>query len=205
MTYNSEHGQDKWLNENIFKGMRGGVFVEFGAIDGLLTSNSLFFEKELGWTGLCIEPNPSEFKKLRTNRNCACFNAAISDHFGLQHFTICNKVTGWSGLSEDMHKKHLERIRSAHAKEDIEVILVQCLKLEAALDIAGLNHIDYMTIDVEGAEHRILRAFPFGRFDISIFDIENNYGQNDIGELMLSRGYEKIISVGINDIYKRHQ
>ena len=49
--YHSEHGQDKWLNENIFKNKKYGIFVEVGAIDGLITSNSLFFERDLGWTG----------------------------------------------------------------------------------------------------------------------------------------------------------
>jgi hypothetical protein len=59
MLYHSEHGQDRWLNENIFKGRRNGVFVEFGALDGIYTSNSLFFERELGWTGVLIEADPS--------------------------------------------------------------------------------------------------------------------------------------------------
>jgi hypothetical protein len=31
----SEHGQDKWLEENIFKDKTDGVFVEFGALEGI--------------------------------------------------------------------------------------------------------------------------------------------------------------------------
>jgi len=34
------------------------VFFEAGAVDGLTNSNTLFFERTLGWTGVCVEPSP---------------------------------------------------------------------------------------------------------------------------------------------------
>src|SRR5215467_5134323 len=64
LVYHSEHGQDRWLEENVFRGTRNGVFVEFGALDGLDTSNTLFFEREREWSGLLIEANPRSFCRL---------------------------------------------------------------------------------------------------------------------------------------------
>ena len=42
------------------------VFLEAGAFDGELLSNSLLFEMKKGWTGVLIEPNPVAFDMLLT-------------------------------------------------------------------------------------------------------------------------------------------
>ncbi|HZS46365.1 MAG TPA: hypothetical protein VFC63_14920, partial [Blastocatellia bacterium] len=41
--YFSQAGQDKFLNEVVFKGERGGTFVDIGAGDGIMLSNTYFF------------------------------------------------------------------------------------------------------------------------------------------------------------------
>lgn len=75
--YFSQSGQDKFLNDEVLKHRTGGVFLELGGYDGLTGSNSLFFEKELGWTGLLIEPSPANFAKATSVRGCSCLNAAV--------------------------------------------------------------------------------------------------------------------------------
>ena len=54
--------QDQFLDEFIFKGrVKSGFFVEAGADDFLLNSNSVWFELTHGWTGLLVEPLASQF------------------------------------------------------------------------------------------------------------------------------------------------
>ena len=48
-----------------------GIFVEAGAFDGELISNTLFFELRMGWTGVLIEPNPIAFERLLSKRRKA--------------------------------------------------------------------------------------------------------------------------------------
>lgn len=55
MKYKSQYSQDKFLNENFFKNKKNGVFIDIGAHDGITMSNSFFYEKQLGWDGLCVE------------------------------------------------------------------------------------------------------------------------------------------------------
>ena len=43
---------------------RGGFFVECGALDGETRSNTLFFERERGWSGLLIEADPLNSRQL---------------------------------------------------------------------------------------------------------------------------------------------
>ena len=56
--YKSQDGQDKWANENVFKGKSRGIFVDLGCYDGVTYSNTWYFERVLNWTGVCVEPNP---------------------------------------------------------------------------------------------------------------------------------------------------
>ena len=55
--------QDEFLDQFIFKGKtRDGFFVEAGADNFLLNSNTLLFERQYGWAGLLVEPVPSMFR-----------------------------------------------------------------------------------------------------------------------------------------------
>ena len=38
--YKSQDGQDKWANENVFRGMTNGRFVDLGCYDGITYSNT---------------------------------------------------------------------------------------------------------------------------------------------------------------------
>ena len=50
--------QKLWTNSK-------GFFIEAGAGDGELLSNTLHFEMKHGWTGLLVEPNPDFLKRLK--------------------------------------------------------------------------------------------------------------------------------------------
>ena len=56
VTYHSQHGQEKYVVEEVLRGLRGGYFVELGVADALTLSNTLSLES-WGWNGLCIEPS----------------------------------------------------------------------------------------------------------------------------------------------------
>jgi hypothetical protein len=43
---------------------RNGFFVEIGGYDGESFSNSLFLEKERGWSGLLVEANPYTYELM---------------------------------------------------------------------------------------------------------------------------------------------
>ncbi len=63
--WHSQEGEDKFVFENFFYAMRGGVFLEMGAIDGVVFSNTLWLAKAAGWRGLLIEPSPGKLMHLK--------------------------------------------------------------------------------------------------------------------------------------------
>ena len=59
-----QYGQPWYLDSVIFKEqVQNGFFIEAGATDFELDSNSLHFELEHCWSGLLVEPNPTVYPK----------------------------------------------------------------------------------------------------------------------------------------------
>ena len=52
---------------------------------------------------------------------------------------------------------------------------MQCLPLYSVLKALDLTTVDYLSLDVEGAEYPILKAFPFDKFDVKLLEIESNH------------------------------
>ena len=70
MKFIGQKGQDEWVIDTIFNYKTGGYFVDLVATDGVAINNTLLLESELNWDGICIEPNPKYYDKLKKNRNC---------------------------------------------------------------------------------------------------------------------------------------
>lgn len=194
-------GQDLWVIEQSgFK--RGGYFVEFGATDGVLLSNTWLLETAFGWTGLCAEPNPAYFSKLQQNRRCTLSNACIGARSGEEvEFILANEYGGIAAFAEA--DTHAER-RAAYRAEG-QVIRVTTVSLDDALRQADAPHdIDYLSIDTEGSELDILTAFPFDRWNIRLITVEhNNSPQRDALRTLLERAGYRWTHKHIEDWYER--
>ena len=65
--------QDWYLFHNIFPDRLewgGGFYVEIGVWNPIMTSNTLFFDKCLGWSGVCFEPNENWWPAIQRERSC---------------------------------------------------------------------------------------------------------------------------------------
>ena len=58
----SQYGQDVWLDTILFRGLQRGFFLEAGADDFVLDSNTLLLELRRGWSGLLVEAQPTRAK-----------------------------------------------------------------------------------------------------------------------------------------------
>ena len=76
----SQCKQDKFLEENVFKGYKNGIFFDVGAHDGKTINNTVYFEQNNNWKGINIEPIKSVYDNLVLNRpNCININCAIDE------------------------------------------------------------------------------------------------------------------------------
>ena len=69
------------------------------------------------------------------------------------------------------------------------------------LDQQFLTELDYISLDVEGGELAVLSDFPFDRFKVAAWTVENNTGGSEIPSLMREKGYKRVEALGVDDIY----
>lgn len=207
--YFSQHGQDKLLNEQIFMGKKSGVFVEVGAHDGISFSNTYFFEKELNWKGICVEPIPKFFEQLKANRDCICENVCIDDWKGKKYFLKCSGYITemYSGILDYLDPRHKLRIDNEILEfgGDKEIIEVDCITLHELLKINNIREIDLLSLDVEGAEQTILQSINFNEVRINVILVENNFNEDHIRAYLRSKGYQFITRIGKDDIFQQKQ
>ena len=164
----AQMGQDLWVLQNLHMRCGRGTFVEFGARNGVEHSNTLYFERTLGWRGILVEADPTQYRNLQTNRprswtyhGAVCTLAAGNT----TSFAIADPVHGgWSGMKGTMEptRKH------TMARE----VVVPCHYLPDLLERHGLRRVDYMTIDTEGSELSIVEDFPWAEYDVRVVQIE---------------------------------
>lgn len=204
-TYYSQAGQDQFVNETFFKDKRHGIFIDIGAHDGMLINNTYFFERNLGWRGICIEPIPEIFEQLVKNRICTCIKGCISDFTGTAPFLRLKGLDMYSGIIDKFDPQHMDRItREMEVYNDTAtVIQVKTFLLNELLEKYNLYHVDLLSIDTEGGELDILKSIDFERFDIDVITVENNYEALDFREFMESKGYQFVVRLNPDDIYKK--
>ena len=177
--YHSQDGQDLYLDKHVFKGLKNGIFVDIGANDGITINNTLFFEKNLNWTGINIEPIQSVYQKLCINRpNCINVNCAIDEHSGYKDFITNDGYTEMiSGLKEHYDPRHYQRLFNENNihKSSTKIIKVKTDRLEKILEDNNIKHVNYMSIDVEGAEFSVIKSINFDKCFIDLIAFEDNY------------------------------
>ncbi len=187
----SQLGQDLWVLERTdYK--RGGYFVEFGATDGVLLSNTYLLEKMFGWTGLLAEPNPEYFADLKKNRSSKVFDSCIAGKSGeTVEFVLADEFGGIKDyIGNDRHAGR----REAYANIAEHVLKLETISLDEFLTENGApRQIDYISVDTEGSELDILRTFPFDKWDVSMWTVEHNFAgdRDEIFRIMTSHGYQR--------------
>lgn len=197
----SQSGQDAFLEERVFRGKRNGVFVEVGGYDGLTGSNCLFFELMRGWTGLLIEPSPNFFKQAAAFRRATCLQLAVADKEGEAEFLEVEQgYSQMSGLTAS-YDPGLRETVEADPRHKGNLITVETRTLPQILDEHALSEVDYVSLDVEGGELAILSTFPFEKYKVHAWTVENNTGVTEIPALMQQKGYARVEAMGVDDIY----
>lgn len=182
--FNSQYKQDEFLETQIFKGYKNGFFIDVGAHDGVSINNTLYFEKNNNWTGINIEPMKPIYDRLVINRpGNINLNCAVCNTDGQAEF-YCN--TGYtemiSGLKDQYDPRHLQRLEHENKQmgATTDIINVVTKRLETICDEYNIEHVNYLSIDVEGAEFDVIKSIDFDKVFIDVIGFENNYDASSI-------------------------
>jgi len=194
MLYYGQNGED-YIVHRFFKKSRG-FFIEIGALDGVLFSNTLVLEK-IGWDGICIEPHPNYFGMLKINRpKSTCIKTAASDIEGTSEF-----FAEPSGLFSSLIKSNTEDPFLKVKMEGFRKINVQTRSMNNIIKNYGQKRkIDFLSVDVEGAELKVLKGLNLSKNRPRIMIVEANTTKSikDISKLLFSYGYYRSIKLASN-------
>ena len=137
-----------------------GVFLEIGANDGFSQSNTYYLERVLGWHGVLIEAVPSLFRSCRKLRKrSVTFNRACVGPDGPAQIDIA--LLGLMSVALGLQDSGEESGRLGHRPP--KTITVPTATLSELIDQSGTSSIDFMSVDVEGAELAVLSGLDLGR------------------------------------------
>ncbi len=164
----SKDGQDLvaiWLT-----GGRPGYFVDLGAQDGVRKSNTWLLERRFGWSGICVDANPVVHEALRANRSAAIDVRALhATSRETRRFAtiLVPGMGGQSGLAEH---------RPGGGELPVEESDVETVSLGDLLDQHGAPaRIDYLSLDIEGAELDALSGLADLTRRFSFLTCEHNF------------------------------
>jgi len=199
--YRSQCGQDEYI-DIAYQGRRNGVFFEAGAGDGDALSNTWFFEKHRGWTGVCVEPNIESLAMLRANRSCHIFGDAIGadrrDDVGFWEVTGGTRLC--SALDEACDHNRLDSFIKQYGGQK-SLVPVRVFTTQQVLDKFGIVRIDYMSLDTDGNELDVLRGIDWSRTFVGMLTIENIGNDRGIREFMADRGYNHVSHLMWDDVF----
>ena len=158
-----------------------GFYVELGANDGVTQSNTLYFELKRNWRGVLIEPTPYNFQKCMTNRRennsifCnACVGFEYKDKYVDMEYANLMSISNNLNLDLNNKKLHIEDAKN-HLKND-EIIFsfgAKARTLNDILDEAKAPEIiDFLSLDVEGAELEVLKGINYEKYRFKYLLIE---------------------------------
>ena len=167
-TWHSQLHQDKYIHA-LLNGQRGGYFVDLAANHPVSISNTRTLERDFGWSGLCIEPNPHYYKLLLGVRSCIIANVAISSEAGEVKFASRGYL---GGVISNRTEHHGYRPSDGRRKTG-EVLTVPSVPLSEALARAGTPPIiDYLSLDIEGHEYIAMSTFPWANYTVRALTVE---------------------------------
>lgn len=168
-----------------------GYFVEFGAADGIINSNTYLLEKKFGWRGILSEPANIWHKDIKQNREARIDTKAVWSNTGSTLAFRETHVPELSTIDEfsncDSHKNYR---RPSKYYEVQSISLIDLLKKHKAPYV-----IDYLSIDTEGSEFEIIKNFDFSKYTFNFISCEHNYNEGvrkKIFNLLTSNSYLRI-------------
>jgi hypothetical protein len=190
--------------EQIFANKSKGFFVECGANDGELLSNTLELETR-GWTGLLVEAHPELGISLLTKNRKAWFaNVCLSPFNNITEIQLASGLL-WYGQGKGTSQLLLpdNKIPEMHKVYG----LVQCFPLASLLTALDVKHVDYLTLDVQGVEFKILRTLPFDdSLVIDHIQVEIDMvaeGEKTLQTFLEQRGYELVFKHKRDLLFRR--
>mmetsp|Transcript_40660 Transcript_40660/g.84637 ORF Transcript_40660/g.84637 Transcript_40660/m.84637 type:complete len:333 (-) Transcript_40660:494-1492(-) len=154
----SQGWQDWMIYHNYYRDRAWGegFYLDIGSNDAVVISNTLFFDKCLGWQGICAEPQSEYHKKIQQKRGCDLITTCVLG----QDTSVTGSLAGVDFTLKET---------ASHSESTM-----QCVGIESLQKKFGFRKIDLVSLDIEGMESSVLSCWPFDNVNTTMFLVETN-------------------------------
>lgn len=182
-------------------GKPGGFYIDVGAGHPIADNVSFWFY-ERGWRGICVEPQP-ELARLYAHirPRDTVFEGLVGRESGVTDFHIVDRLHGFSTTVKS-HAEGAEKFGASHRTVRMPIVTMAEL-----CEQQGVGEIDFLKIDVEGAEADVLMGNDWKRFRPKVIVAEAiEPGSGDPAwsawePYLLQQGYEFTLFDTLNRFY----
>lgn len=154
---------EEWIVRDFFKDRRDGVFVDVGASHYKDGSTTYFLEEQLGWSGVAIDPQQQFEEDYRRHRpRTRFFPFFVSDR---------SNETATLYMVNEQSQTVSARTPPSDAGA-VTRVSAPTITLTDLLDRLQIPRVDFISIDVEGAEPDVLRGLDIRRFTPALVCVE---------------------------------
>ena len=194
-------GEDSFI-EKYFKETPVGFYIDVGCHNPIYLNNTFLLHKKK-WKGINIDTSQFAidlFNYMRPNDlnyNCAVSNKNENVKLYFQkEFSLLNTI----------EINHAKKFMQGNIKEKI----IEAFTLDEILNrsIYKNSKIDFLDIDVEGADLKVLEGLSFDKFEPKLICVEiheKKIEESEIYKFLIEKKYKLIWSGMFSHIFKRFQ
>ena len=151
-----EFGEDVFVRR-FFKKTSKGFYLDVGAYHPIKGSLTYDLYKN-NWTGINIDLSKISIDLFKISRpKDINLRAAITDFDGKTFFYENSPINQQNSLTENSNAKKIE---------------IDCYKLNTILENHKIQKVDYLNVDAEGNDFKVISTFDFKKYKPSLVSIE---------------------------------
>ena len=190
-THLGEFGEDVFVRR-FFKKTSKGFYVDVGAYHPIKGSLTYDLYKN-NWTGINVDLSKISIDLFKTSRpKDINLRAAVTDFDGKTFFYENSPINQQNSLIENSNAEKIE---------------IDCYKLNTILENYKIQKVDYLNVDAEGNDFKVISTFDFKKYKPSLVSIEyNDYNfenlmDSDINILMEKNDFKIVSKFGVTCFY----
>ncbi len=188
------------LRVRLFRAGRSGSdlkYIEIGANHPVVHSSSYLFHKKYGAHGILVEPIPALCEILSRSRpGDSVVNCAVS---ASHDETATLYVARHSALSS-LDKDHIKQF-SGEGKSIADVLTVPNLHINSFMEIYAPKIIDFLSVDTEGMDLKILQTLDTDRFRPAVIQCEPGSEFTQIIDMFKAKQYVLLATTDVNMLF----
>ena len=187
------------------------TYLEIGANDGVLRSQTYALDACLGWSGVLVEAAPAAFTALMASPRQAFKVHAAACSNGRTVSMVDVKTAAQAGIAavpELVPAAYMQRWGGHMMKgTGHKRVNVSCRELGSILDDAAIARLNYISVDVQGAEDVVLQTVNLRRLDVVLVEEEPTSPQKNerVRAMLLASGFVQhaLRPIGVQGLSER--